>query len=54
MKNKIDTLEKKIDDTNKEITNKNDKIEKLKEQNQDKVNYLELWQKELKKVKRDS
>ena len=54
LKEDINTLDNNIDSTNKEITRKNEEIEKLKVENQEKGNYLELWKKELKKVKQDS
>lgn len=54
VKKDINAIEKKISAANKEIVNKNGEIENLKESNQEKVNYLELWKKELNKVKRDS
>lgn len=54
VKKDISTIDKKISNANKEIVNKNEEIENLKQSNQEKVNYLELWKKELNKVKKDS
>lgn len=54
VKKDISAIDEKISSANNEIVNKNEEIENLKKSNQEKVNYLELWKRELNKVKRDS
>lgn len=54
IKKDIGVIEEKISTTSKDIVNKNEEIENLKQSNQEKVNYLELWKRELNKVKKDS
>ena len=45
-------IEKKIKNNNKEIDKKKEEINKIKEENKDKVEILEVWEKEVKKVRK--
>jgi hypothetical protein len=47
-------VEKEINNTNEEINKKKEEIESIKKENSLKVEILETWKKEIKKVKKDS
>jgi hypothetical protein len=50
----IEKLKEKINNTDKEINKKKEEVEKIKNDNKEKVELLEVWEKELGKVKKDS
>ena len=53
-KNNIGKLENKIKIIDKDINKKKEEVNKIKEDNKEKVELLEVWEKELEKVKKDS
>ena len=53
-KNNIKRIEGKIKKIDKEIEERKEEVEKIKKENTEKVELLEVWEKELKKVKKDS
>lgn len=53
-KKDIKKVEEKIKSIEKETEKKKKEIEKIKEDNKEKVDLLEVWEKELGKVKKDS
>lgn len=53
-KKDIKRIEGKIKSIDKEIKEKEEEVKKLKEENSEKVELLEVWEKELGKVKKDS
>ena len=50
----IKVVEKSIKETNEEINKKKEEMETIKKENSEKVEILEVWKKEIKKVKKDS
>lgn len=50
----VKVVEKKINNTDEEISKKKEEIENIKKKNNEKVEILETWKKEIKKVKKDS
>ena len=50
----IKVVEKEINNTNEEINKKKEEIETIKKENSEKIEILEVWKKEIKKVKKDS
>ena len=50
----VGVIEKEINNTNEEIKKKKEEIETIKKENSLKVEVLETWKKEIKKVKKDS
>lgn len=50
----VSVVEKEINNTNEEINKKKEEIESIKKENNEKVEILETWKKEIKKVKKDS
>ena len=48
---RISNINKEIEKVNKDIINKKDSIEQVKNSNSEKIKLLELWQKRLKKIK---
>ena len=53
-KKDIKKIEEKIKKTKEEIKTKEEELNTIKENNKEKVELLEVWEKELKKVKKDS
>ena len=47
-------VEKEINNNDEEINKKKEEIENIKKENNEKVEILETWKKEIKKVKKDS
>ena len=50
----IKAVEKEINNTDGEINKKKEERETIKKENNEKVEILETWKKEIKKVKKDS
>ena len=50
----VKEVENNINKTNEEINKKKEEIETIKKENGEKVEILETWKKEIKKVKKDS
>ncbi len=50
----VSVVEKEINNTDEEIKKKKEEIETIKKENSEKVEVLETWKKEIKKVKKDS
>ena len=50
----VKVVEKEINNTNEEINKRKEEIETIKKENGEKVEILETWKKEIKKVKKDS
>lgn len=50
----VKVVEKEINNTDGEINKKKEEIESIKKENSEKVEILETWKKEIKKVKKDS
>ena len=53
-KKDIKKVEEKIKKTEEETKKKKEEVEKIKNDNKEKVDLLEVWEKELGKVKKDS
>ena len=50
----VKVVEKEINNNDEEINKKKEEIENIKKENNEKVEILETWKKEIKKVKKDS